>query len=221
MDNFSFFLKQGLSHILDTSAIDHILFVTALAILYHIREWKSLLVLVTAFTIGHSLALALATFEVVKANTALVEFLIPISIIVTCIWNIIQSKHLPLSKKEISNDNILDKTTKESKFHVEHFQKFKYGIVTFFGLIHGLGFSNYLRFILDSDEGILTPLLAFNIGLEIGQIFILFIVLVINFVLLDLLKTQKKYWAIFASIIVILLSIPIAIETGKALFIES
>jgi ABC-type antimicrobial peptide transport system permease subunit len=211
MDNFYFFLKQGLSHILDTSAIDHILFIIALAILYHIKEWKQLLVLITAFTIGHSMALGLATFEAIKANTSIVEFLIPLSIIVTCIWNGIQLNSTYLQKKKLKNHQV---------FHVEHFSRLKYGIVLFFGLIHGLGFSNYLRFILDSDEGILIPLLAFNIGLEIGQILIVSIVLIINFVLLDLLKIQKKQWASLASFIVILLSIPIAIETGKSLFIE-
>ena len=218
MDNFSFFFNQGLSHISDIGAYDHILFIVALAALFSVKQWKALLILVTAFTIGHSIALALATFEVVKANSALVEFLIPMSIILTCIWNLIQLKKAVSSGDRVGEEVILDSAEAAIKFHVEPNDKFKYGVVTFFGIIHGLGFSNYLRFILTSEEGIFTPLLAFNIGLEVGQILILAVALIINFIFLELIKIPAKYWVSFVSILVIMISIPIAMETGQALF---
>lgn len=210
MENFIFFLKQGFSHISDMNAYDHILFISALAAMYSIRQWKHLLFLVTAFTIGHSVALALATFEIVSVNSSGVEFLIPVTIIATCIWNLYQ-----IWFKEGIEDE------EKEMFHVEHFGKFNYGVVTFFGLIHGMGFSNYLRFILASDEGIFVPLLAFNIGLEFGQILILLVVLALNFVVLDIIKAEQKYWASVLSFTIILISIPILIDTANAFFAES
>lgn len=210
MDNFIFFLKQGLSHISDIGAYDHILFISALAALHRVRQWKNLLLLVTAFTIGHSVALALATFEVVNVNSAFVEFLIPVTIIATCIWNFYQIWR--------NSEDGAEEETPTEMFHVEHSNKFSYGLIAFFGLIHGLGFSNYLRFILASDEGIFMPLLAFNLGLEFGQILILTLVLALNFVLLDIIKVEQKSWSSFLSFTIILVSIPILLETGKALF---
>lgn len=210
MTNFIFYLQQGLNHISDLGAYDHILFIVSLAAIYSIKQWKPLLLLVTAFTIGHSVALALATFEIVNINSALVEFLIPVSIILTCIWNLVQLHYTKNRRVE----------EQKKVFHVEHFSKTSYSIVIFFGLIHGLGFSNFLRFMLASDETIFTPLLAFNLGLEFGQILILTITLVINFVFLDLLKVSQKTWASIVSISVILISIPIAKDTAFALFLE-
>lgn len=202
MDDFSFFFNQGLRHISDLAAYDHILFIVALAALYSLKNWKNLLFLVTAFTIGHSIALAFAILEWVKPNSEIIEFLIPTSIVLTCIWNIIKVRR------------------QEKAFHVEQ-SFFHYGIVVLFGLIHGLGFSSYLRFILSSEESIFIPLLSFNIGLEVGQIFILTIALIINFVFLELNKIPYKFWSILVSTLIFLISIPILLETGKALFLDS
>lgn len=212
MDDFSFFFKQGLSHISDLGAYDHILFIIALAALSSLKNWKALFFSVTAFTIGHSIALALATFKLVKLNTELIEFLIPVSIIITCCWNIIQVLQQEKKRSESSKEG----DTKEM-FHVEH-TRFHHSIIMLFGLIHGLGFSNFLRFILSDNEAIFAPLLAFNVGLEIGQILILSIALIINFVFLRLVKVPYKYWTITISLIVILISIPILLETMMSLF---
>lgn len=229
MDNFIFFLKQGLSHISDIVAYDHILFISALAAFYSIRQWKKLLFLVTAFTIGHSIALALATFEMVQVNSAAVEFLIPVTIIATCLYNLYQlwlmeapeENDVPRGTSDDLDYVEMSKDQSTKMFHVEHSSKFSYGVITFFGLIHGLGFSNYLRFILASDEGIFMPLLAFNLGLELGQILILSLVLALNFVLLEVIKVEQKIWSGFLSLTIILISLPILLETGRALFFES
>lgn len=219
MNDFIFFFKQGLSHISDLGAYDHILFIVALAASYSLKNWKGLFFLVTAFTIGHSIALAMATLKIVQPNVALIEFLIPVSIVITCLLNIFQQL-FKSPKAEPNIASIKEQEEHKTMFHVEH-SKFMYAIVSFFGLIHGLGFSNYLRFILSQNESIFTPLLAFNIGLEIGQILILTIALIINFVLLEIVKIPSKVQSTIISFLVILISTPILLETGKALFFGS
>jgi hypothetical protein len=216
MNDFIFFFKQGLSHISDLGAYDHILFIAALAAAYHIKNGKKLIYLVTAFTVGHSIALALATLKIVTINSSLIEFLIPITIIATCITNILQkTKNIP---PRFEDSKVVDSSQKEV-FHVEQ-NKLIYATIIVFGIIHGLGFSSYLRFILSENESLFTPLLAFNIGLEVGQIFILAIALIINFVLLEYAKVSQKYLPIIISILIIIISIPILLETGNALFFE-
>lgn len=129
-------------------------FLLALLAPLAIKEWKKILILITAFTIGHSIALALSTLNLVSVNSDLIELLIPISILLTAISNISINKYL-------------------GKLH--------YGIAVLFGLIHGMGFSGYLKMLLGSEENIFTPLLSFNIGLEAGQIlFTTIIVLVVS-----------------------------------------
>lgn len=216
MNDFIFFFKQGLSHISDLGAYDHILFIVALAAAYHIKNGKKLILLVTTFTIGHSIALALATLKIVKVNSSWIEFLIPITIIATCITTIIQKAN---RKASLYEETKVQDFLKEKAFHVEQ-NSLTYVIIIGFGIIHGLGFSNYLRFILSENESLFTPLLAFNIGLEVGQIFILAIALIINFVLLSYLKIPHKLLSIITSILIILISIPILLETGNALFFE-
>lgn len=216
MNDFIFFFKQGLSHISDLGAYDHILFIVALAAAYHIRNGKKLILLVTTFTIGHSIALALATLKIVKVNSSWIEFLIPITIMATCITTIIQKASNKTSPYE---ETKVQDFLKEKTFHVEQ-NPFTYVMIIGFGIIHGLGFSNYLRFILSENESLFTPLLGFNIGLEVGQIFILAIALIINFVLLSYFKIPHKFLSLITSILIILISIPILLETGNALFFE-
>ena len=219
MNSSLYYLKEGLTHISDIGAYDHILFVTALVALYSYKQWRVLFWLVTAFTVGHSIALALATFEIVKLNSALVEFLIPVTILLTCLQNVYKL----LSKKkfhvEQSTKNILKGEEEKEKFHVEP-NKSTYLIILAFGLIHGLGFSNYLRFMLSSDETLTMPLLLFNLGLEFGQILILSMVLLLNFVSLNGLKIRQNNWSFAISTLVFLVTNPILLDTGKSLFLE-
>lgn len=160
---FAVYLHLGFDHIADLRGYDHILFIVALAAGYALTHWKHLLVLVTAFTVGHSVTLALATMRLVSVSTAWVEFLIPVTILATAIFNAVEAR-APEEQTEV---------------HARA-QHVKYGMALFFGLIHGLGFSNFLRAMLGDEESLLLPLFSFNVGLEVGQIVILGAVLMVS-----------------------------------------
>ena len=178
MEEFWLYFGLGREHILDyVNGYDHILFVLALCAVYLIRDWKKILILVTAFTIGHSITLALATLRVISIKTELVEFLIPLTIFITAVSNLFK---------------------KESAFDQKNIQ-INYWFALFFGLIHGMGFSNYLRALLGKSSNILSPLLAFNLGLEFGQIVVVLIFIVISYVLVDWLKVQRRDWKMVLS----------------------
>ena len=184
--DFNFFLEEGLYHISDLTGYDHILFVLAMCLGCTFGSWKRLTVLVTAFTIGHSVALTLATTEVVHVSYPLVEFLIPITIMGTCLYNILS----PIKRPATKNEESLSVENKRSLWEL-------YAVVTFFGLIHGLGFSNHIRDMLVHEEGLFFPLLAFNIGLEIGQLLIVAVALALNFLFLSILKIRPQLWNLF------------------------
>ena len=182
MSEFQTYLLLGFEHISDLKGYDHIVFLIALCAVYQLRDWRKVLVLVTAFTIGHSLTLALATLGVVIINSTFVEFLIPVTILLTAIYN--------LSEK--SNDNF-----KQSKPHY-----LRYFVALGFGLIHGLGFSNFLREmskLMNPGEGIISKLLAFNIGLELGQLLIVLFILVFSYFLIPRFRHRDKDWKVFLS----------------------
>lgn len=177
MSKFQLYFGLGQDHILDANGYDHILFVIALCILYSIREWKQVLILVTAFTLGHSITLALATLEIINIDAELVEFLIPLTILITAISNIFRKGDGPTGRSLQVN----------------------YVYAAFFGLIHGMGFSNYLKSILGREENIFTQLLAFNLGLEVGQIIIVAFFLVLGFVLVDVAGVNRRDWKLVVS----------------------
>ncbi|MCE2893646.1 MAG: HupE/UreJ family protein [Flammeovirgaceae bacterium] len=178
MSEFSLYFGLGKDHILDyVNGYDHILFVLAFCAVYLIRDWKKILILVTAFTIGHSITLALATLKIVSVNASLIEFLIPLTIFITCVSNLFKKEGLTGEKGVQIN----------------------YLFAVFFGLIHGLGFSNYLRAILGKDQTILSQLLAFNLGLEFGQIIVVVIFLTFSFLLVDFLKINRRDWKLVLS----------------------
>ncbi len=174
MDQFLVYFETGFQHIADLKGIDHILFVLALCIRYQFADWKKLLILITAFTIGHSITLALSVFNVVNYSVAWIEFLIPVTIVITAISNVFVTKF-----------------TFKSKFPLIYF------FALFFGLIHGLGFSNYLKSMLGKDESIFGQLLAFNLGLEAGQIIIVLAILLISFIFVQLLKWNRREFLLF------------------------
>jgi hypothetical protein len=176
MDQFLVYFETGFQHIADLKGIDHILFVMALCIRYQFADWKKLLILITAFTIGHSITLALSVFDVVNYSVAWIEFLIPVTIVITAISNVFVTKF-----------------TFKSKFPLIYF------FALFFGLIHGLGFSNYLKSMLGKDESIFGQLLAFNLGLEAGQIIIVLAILLISFIFVQLLKWNRREFLLFIS----------------------
>lgn len=170
MSEFSLYFGLGREHILDINGYDHILFVLALCALYSVHDWKKILILVTAFTIGHSITLALATLEIVNVDSAMIEFLIPLTIFITAIANLFRSE------KAISQGKV----------------QLNYLFALFFGLIHGLGFSNFLRSLLGKDHSIISQLLAFNLGLELGQIIVVTLFLALSFILVDLAKVTRR-----------------------------
>lgn len=177
MSEFVLYFQLGYEHILDKNAYDHMAFVIALAALYQIEDWKKVLVLVTAFTVGHSITLALATLQVVSVNMAIVEFLIPLTIMITAVSNLFVS---------------------EEKIRTKNFS-INYILASVFGLIHGLGFSNYLQAILGQEESITWPLFAFNVGLEVGQIVIVAIFLGISFFFVSVLGVSRRDWKLVIS----------------------
>ena len=177
MSDFALYFQLGITHIADLSAYDHILFVVVLCAAYTFADWKKLLMLITAFTVGHSVALALSVLEYVQISPALIEFLIPVTIFITAIGN------------------VLLKSDRPSERHTPY----TYVLTLFFGLIHGLGFSNYLRQILDQEASLLQPLLAFNIGLEIGQLAIVVTFAVISGLALYILNIPHRDWKVFIS----------------------
>ena len=177
MSIFELYFKLGLQHIADLKGYDHILFILILCAVYSLKEWKRVLVLVTAFTIGHSLTLALATLDLIRVDGDLIEFLIPLTIFLTALANLFARKH------QVSP--------------LLHY--LKYTAALFFGLIHGLGFSNYLRSLLGTERGLVLPLFSFNVGIEVGQIIIVSIIMLLTKVVVDLLGLPRREWHVLLS----------------------
>lgn len=188
MQDFIFYLKLGWEHIISWDALDHQLFILVLIAAYFYRDWKKILILVTAFTIGHSITLALSVLDVFRLPSKLVEILIPITILFTAIDNF--------------------------TFHKNRVKlmKINYILALFFGLIHGMGFANTARMMMSSEESIAVPLLGFNIGLEIGQVVVVILVMIILFLLTQFLKLNQKYWILGISVSAITLSLKMIFE---------
>lgn len=175
MNDFSFYFGMGWEHIISWDALDHQLFIAALAAIYLLKDWKQVLILVTAFTIGHSLTLALSVLDVFRFPSDWVEFLIPVTIVITAISNLFQKNFTPKSIR------------------------INYFLALFFGLIHGMGFANAIRFMLVKDQQFVTGLLGFNIGLEAGQIAVVGTLLLVSQALISTLNISRREWVIFLS----------------------
>lgn len=188
MQDFLFYLNLGWEHIISLDALDHQLFVLALIAVYSFNDLKKVLILVTAFTIGHSITLALSTFDIIRINSDWVEFLIPLTIVLT------------------SLNNILIRNKKQSQNNANYY------LALIFGLIHGMGFANTARVMIAKSQSIAIPLLGFNIGLELGQIAIVFGILMLLFILLKLFKVNQKDWILFVSSCVFALSLKMTLE---------
>lgn len=189
MEDFKLFLKLGLDHVLDFSAYDHILFLIALAVVYQLSNWKKVLWLITLFTIGHTLTLALSAYKVLNIRIDIVEFLIQLTIFITAFINLFTA----------NNSN-------SPKVNINLFFAF------FFGLIHGLGFSNYFRMIIEDTDSKLLPLIEFALGIEVAQVIIVLGILLIGLFAQRVLKVSKRDWVLILSSIVIGFVIPMMIE---------
>ena len=186
--DFVFYFSLGWEHIISPDALDHQLFILALAAVYTFGNIKQVLILVTAFTIGHSLTLVLSVLDVIRFPTKWVEFLIPCTIFITALSNLFRLKSI-------------------GKTHNTN-----YYLALFFGLIHGMGFANAIRIMLAKDQNIGWGLFGFNVGLEAGQIAVVALVLFISKISLSYLRIQQRDWILFLSSGVFALSLKMALE---------
>jgi hypothetical protein len=190
MQEFSLYFQLGTEHILTWEAMDHILFVSALCLRYLIRDWKKVVVLVTAFTIGHSCTLALSGLGLVHFPVRWIEFLIPLTIVATAVNNLFQRRN-----------------------QVEHPSRLPliYFFALFFGLIHGLAYaSTFLS--LEGKEGLVLHLLAFNTGIEAAQLLVVAIVLLVSFVLVQVIRMPRLIWVRLASCLILVASLRMAVQ---------
>lgn len=180
---FGSYLELGFDHILDLNGYDHIVFLIALCAAYASTEWKKILILVTAFTIGHSITLALSALDILTIKASLIELLIPVTILITALLNLIirrsTGKYLGLN----------------------------YSLPLFFGFIHGMGFSNYFKALLGREAEIILPLFAFNLGVELGQICIVAIIMFLNYLLVGISKIPQRWWNVTVSIFAAILAV--------------
>jgi len=189
LSDFSLWFNTGFSHIADWKAYDHILFLIVLCGVFSFKQWKNLLISITAFTIGHSISLALSVLNVLKINVAFIEFLIPVTIVLVSFFNL---------KDSIKINSQMTKPT--------------YWMTCFFGLIHGLGFSFVLKGMLGHEASIVAPLIAFNLGLELGQLIIVIGILIFSLALASVFKTKQSTWNKVISTSVFVIAFIIAIQ---------
>jgi hypothetical protein len=193
MQDLGFYFELGWHHIMAWNALDHLLFVLALSAVYLIGNWRQVLVLVTAFTIGHSLTLALSVYNIVTISDKWVEFLIPLTIIVTAALNLVEKNYEPRSLR------------------------INYFLALFFGLIHGLGFANYIRFMISRHESMGWSLFGFNVGLESGQIVVVTGILCLSYLLVNKAGFKRKWWVWGLSIIALSIAFKMAWDRFPAL----
>ncbi|MBZ9778597.1 HupE/UreJ family protein [Psychroflexus sp. CAK8W] len=190
MDDFWLYLKLGFDHVLDWNAYDHVLFLTVLVASYSFKQSKKVIWLVTLFTIGHILSLALSAYDILRINSSIIEFLIPVSIIFTGIYNIFTA----------------GKSTGKSKFNL------LYVVTFFFGLVHGFGFSTYFNMLAKSSDNLFLMLVEFALGIELAQILVVFVVLLLSFVVQSIFRFSKRDWILVISSLVLGLTLPILVD---------
>ncbi|MEB8346416.1 HupE/UreJ family protein [Flavobacteriaceae bacterium KMM 6898] len=191
MENFWFYLQMGLDHVLDLNAYDHILFLSALVLPFTFKDWKKVLLLATVFTVAHCLSLALSVYSLVTMDVTLIEFLIPVTILFTALFNLWQAI------KSLENKN--------TGIHLF--------ATVFFGLIHGFGFSNYFKMLMAEEEHKLNPLLGFATGIELSQVSIILCILLLSFFFQSVAKVKAQLFIGIVSILIIGITIPMLVET--------
>lgn len=191
-DSFWFNVQYGMNHVLDINAYDHVLFLLVLTVPYLFKDWKRLLILVSMFTLGHALSLVMAVYGIITVNTKLVDFLIPVTIMIVALYNVFTAG------KKAANEKV--------------------GILflstLFFGLIHGLGFASQFLKHLKDNENKLIKMLEFALGIEVAQIIIVFIVLFLGFLCQTIFRFSNRDWVVVLSAIVVGLIIPMLIHNG-------
>ncbi|HEA23530.1 MAG TPA: HupE/UreJ family protein [Pricia antarctica] len=191
MEDFWFYIQLGLDHVLDINAYDHVLFLIALALPFTFKSWRTVVFLATLFTIAHCLSLILSSYNVLSVDVALIEFFIPITIVVTAVFNMLYAK-LGSNEKNIWPHSVA---------------------TVIFGLIHGFGFSTYFKMLMAEEHNKLCPLMGFALGIEISQVIIVLSVLILSFFLTSFTKLKHISLVFLLSVLIILLTIPLLIET--------
>jgi hypothetical protein len=187
VNQFGFYFKWGVDHILTWEALDHILFVASLCLRYLLKDWKKVAVMVTAFTIGHSITLAMGSLRLINFPILWVEFLVPLTIVATAVANLLVTNH-----------------EKPARLPLIYF------FALFFGLIHGLAYASTL--VLEGQDGLVPHLFAFNVGIEVAQLLVVTIVLLISYILVQVLKLPKKTYVRIASVIILVLALKMSYE---------
>ncbi|HLT52650.1 MAG TPA: HupE/UreJ family protein [Flavobacteriaceae bacterium] len=191
LDEFWFNVKYGMLHVLDINAYDHVLFLIVLTIPYLFKDWKRVLLLVSVFTLGHTLSLILAAFNVVKVNASIVEFLIPITILIVAVFNVFTA----------------GKGAQKEKVGVLFFS------TLFFGLVHGLGFAREFQIMVGASDNKWLTLLEFALGIELAQIIVVIVVLILGYIMQTVFRFSKRDWIMVVSAIVIGLVIPMILNS--------
>jgi len=190
MEQLKLFFELGLTHVLDINGYDHVLFLIVLAAPYLFSNWKKVLFLVTVFTVGHSISLILSSYDFISVNSGLVEFVIPVTIAVTALFNIFSSG------KAVGNTKI----------------GLVFFVTLFFGVVHGLGFSSYFKMIVGNTDYKFVPLIEFALGVEAAQIIVVIVVLVLASIVQNILSVSKRDWVLVISSITLGLVVPMLLS---------
>jgi hypothetical protein len=191
LEDFWFNVQFGINHVLDLNGYDHVLFLIVLSVPYLFKDWKRVLILVSVFTLGHTVSLLLGAYNIVKINDKLVEFLIPVTILVVAVYNVFTAER----RAKVYKIGILFIAT------------------LFFGLIHGLGFAREFKMFIGNTENKLMPLLEFALGIEFAQLIIVFMAVFIGFLVQTIFRFSKRDWIMVISAIVVGLVIPMLINS--------
>ncbi len=188
MEDFGFYFQFGWDHIIDIGALDHIFFIAALAAIYMLKDWKQVLILVTAFTLGHAITMILSSKNLIEVNTGWIEFLIPCTIVVTALSNLFQ------------------KTFTQRTIRINYF------LALFFGLIHGLAYANLIKFMITGEQDFVWSWFSFSVGLEAGQILVVFLILLLAQLFVGIFKLNRRIWVMTVSGAVLIFALKMAIE---------
>jgi hypothetical protein len=186
MGDFSFYFRMGWDHIISIGAMDHILFIAALTLVFTPADWKKVLILVTAFTIGHAITLVLSVKDIIRFSDAWVEFLIPCTIVITAACNLFQ--------RDFSNRSL----------------RVNYVLALCFGLIHGMGYANAIRFSLSQEQSLGWSLFSFNLGLEFGQIVVVLLLLLLTWIFTRMPFITRRRWVVGLSALILAISLQLA-----------